>query len=67
VEDGKPEKKPKYEKPKLIRFNLEYGMGLCNAGSANPSGQCRSGSQAPGGQCRDGSAPGGRCRAGASR
>ena len=67
MKGDKSAKKPKYEKPKLIPFNLEHALGLCNVGSANPSGPCRSGSQAPGGGCRDGGVPGRRCRAGATR
>ena len=63
----KSAKKPKYEKPKLIPFNLDYELGLCNAGLAHPSGPCRNGSQASDGRCRNGSVPGRRCMAEATK
>ena len=63
----KSAKKPKYEKPKLIPFNLDYALGVCTFGSANPSQNCQSGGQASGGHCRSGSVPSKKCQAGATK
>jgi hypothetical protein len=67
MKSEKSAQKPKYEKPILIPLNLNYALGLCKAGSGNPSGPCRAGAQASGSHCKSGSVPGIQCRAGGTR
>jgi hypothetical protein len=58
-------RKTKWESPKLIALGTDDpAAGICQMGSANPTGTCKDGVQASGAACSEGGAAQGSCNAG---